>query len=138
VSERPTGRERAQTAFKIWNEEGLDAMAQRFWDPQIVWEEPPKFPDAGVRRGREECVRRMSERLALLGDIRLELVDATDVAENLILIEAIVRGRGTTSGAPGEMREFFLMETDEEGRTTRFREFLDRDAARAAVRAYRP
>jgi hypothetical protein len=58
-----------------------------------------------------------------------------DVAENLILIEAIIRGRGTTSGAPGEVREFFLIETDEAGLTTRFREFLDGDAARAALRA---
>jgi ketosteroid isomerase-like protein len=135
MPERPPALERARIAFELWNDEGLEAMAAQFWHPDIVWEEPRNFPDAGVHHGREACVRRMSERFALLGDLRLELVNAEDVAENLILIEAIIRGRGTTSGAPGEVREFFLIETDEAGLTTRFREFLDGDAARAALRA---
>jgi hypothetical protein len=44
----------------------------------------------------------------------------------------VVRGRGTASGAPGELREFFLFEAQGE-RTTRFLEFLDRDDAIAAA-----
>lgn len=133
VEGQPTARERARIAFEIWNTEGTAAMAERLWHPDIVWEEPEHFPDAAVRRGREEFVRRMSERFSLLGEVELELVDAEQLRDDLVLIEAIVHARGTERGAPIATREFFLTE-NAGGLTTRFREFLDRDAALAAAR----
>jgi ketosteroid isomerase-like protein len=127
-------RQRADLVFGVWNDEGLEAMAERFWHPDIVWEEAPDFPDAGVRRGRDEAVRRMSERLELLGHIQIEVLDARRTGAN-ILIEAIVRGTGSASGAPVANREFFLITVGPDGLSTRFREYLDRDAAIAAAEA---
>lgn len=132
MPERPDVRERARIAFEIWNEQGIAAMAERSWHPDIVWEEPEHFPDAAVRRGREECVRRMSERFSLLGEVELELVDAEELRDDLMLIEAIVHARGTERGAPIATREFFLMD-NVDGLAIRFREFLDRDRALAAA-----
>ncbi len=43
-----------------------------------------------------------------------------------------MRGRGSASGAPIEMRDFFLIENGDP-LTIRFREFLDRNEALAAA-----
>jgi ketosteroid isomerase-like protein len=131
VTERPATREQAERFFATWNEHGAAVAARRFWDPEIVWEEPRDFPDSGVHRGLDACVWRMEERFALLGEVVIEVVD-TERVDNQILIEAIVRGRGSASGAPAEMRDFFLIENGEP-LTIRFREFLDRDEALAAA-----
>jgi ketosteroid isomerase-like protein len=127
----PEARARADLVFGIWNDEGLEAMAERFWHPDIVWEESSEFPDAGVRRGRDEAVARMNERLALLGHVQIEVLDARRIGRNT-LIETIVSGEGSASGARVAQREYFVV-TIEDGVTTRFREFLDRDAAIAAA-----
>jgi hypothetical protein len=76
----------------------------------------------------------MSERLELLGHIQIEVLDARRIGAN-ILIEAIVRGEGIASGAPVANREFFLITVGPDGLSTRFREYLDRDAAIAAAEA---
>ena len=73
----------------------------------------------------------MEERFALVGEVVIETVDTEQVGDQ-ILIEAIVRGRGSASGAPIEMRDFFLIENGDP-LTIRFREFLDRDEALAAA-----
>ena len=126
-------RRRAERFFEVWNAEGAAVAAERFWDPAIVWEEAPHFPDSGVHRGRDACVRRMRERFEFIGTVRIEVVD-TRGDEERMLIEAIVHGEGTTSGAPIATREFFLMGTEGELVTT-FREFFDRDQALEAFRS---
>jgi hypothetical protein len=63
--------------------------------------------------------------------IAIEVVDTEQVGDQ-ILIEAIVRGHGSASGAPTEMRDFFLIENGDP-LTIRFREFLGRDEALAVV-----
>jgi ketosteroid isomerase-like protein len=124
---------RVRESLEVWNREGLEVMAERHWHPDMVWEEPEGFPDAAIRRGRSACVSRMRERLDLLGHVRLEPSDARVVGD-VVFVEVLVRGRGASSGAPVELREFFVLESDR-GLTTRFREFLDRDAALAAAKA---
>jgi len=122
----------AREAMAVWNEEGLEAFAERYWHPDIVWEEPQAFPDSAVRRGRDECLRRMRERLSLLGHVELKPVDVTVVGDR-VLIEATVSGKGASSGVPTGMREYFVL--DSRGpQAVRFREFLDREAAAAALR----
>ena len=34
----PDVRARAEVMFGVWNEQGMEAMAERFWHPDIVWE----------------------------------------------------------------------------------------------------
>jgi len=126
-------RRRARRFFDSWNADGVEAAAELYWDPEIVWTEAPRFPDAGVHVGREACVRRMRERFDWIGAVEIEFVDARGDKDRM-LIEAIVHGRGTTSGAPVANREFFVMEFRGAGAVT-FREFLDRDEAEAAFGA---
>ena len=129
----PQDWERARAVMEIWNADGPAAMAERFWHPDIVWTEPEHFPDAGVHRGRDECVRRMRERFDLLGRVTMEVVGVSRFGERTV-IEAIMRGSGLVSGAPAEAREWFVVETDGQAAIT-FREFLDRDEAEAAAQA---
>ncbi len=119
--------------FEVWNREGLEAFAERFWHDDVVWEEPAGVPDAGVRRGREACIRRMKERLSLLGHVQVEVLDARQSGQRRF-VEVLVSGKGSASGAPTTMREYFV--SDMRGdQVVHWREFLDRDAALAAMEA---
>jgi ketosteroid isomerase-like protein len=119
--------------IETWNSEGFDAFAEERWSPDIVWEEPSGFPDAGVRHGREACMQRMRERFEVLGHVEAEIVNATELSDRVVLTELIIRGRGQASGAPTEMRDWFVSEVDDDYKAVRLREFLTRDeAVRAA------
>ena len=116
-----------------WNERGIEALRRR-WHEDIVWEEAQGFPDAATRRGRDAVFARMRERFEFLGVVAIEVVDAEEIGERLFA-DVIVRGRGTTSGAPAEMHSFWVYDYADDERLIRWREFLDRDAALAAARA---
>ena len=125
-------RKGAEAFFAVWNSDGPAVAATRYWHPDIVWEESESFPDAGIHEGREAAVERMAERFEALGRVLIEVVGAEVIGEQ-VLIEAIVRGRGSASGAPTEMREYFLI-AFADGLTIRFREYMDRDRALRAAR----
>jgi ketosteroid isomerase-like protein len=119
--------------IESWNK-GLLGSAPEIWHDDMVWVEPEGFPDGGTHHGRDECVSRMAERIELLGGIQIELVGG-ELRGRKMLIEAMARGEGTTSGAPAEHREYWVYEFAADGRIIRWLEFLDRDAAEAAFSA---
>jgi ketosteroid isomerase-like protein len=114
-----------------WNERGIEAIEER-WHEDVVWEEPPGFPDAATRRGREAVFNRMRERFALLGVVSLDVVEAEEIGDRLYA-QVVVHGRGTSSGVPVEMRSFWVYDYADDGRVIRWREFLDRDEALTAA-----
>ena len=122
----PDVRARAEVMFGVWNEQGMEAMAERFWHPDIVWEEPARFPEAGVHHGRAACVRRMSERFVEVGEVKIEVVDARLVGDQ-VLTEAIIRGQGAASGVPSQR----LRSSSKRGRKSSFRSPRSRSARRA-------
>lgn len=123
----------AQAFFAVFNDDGPEVAAARYWHPDVVWEDAPTFPDAQVHRGREAAIARMSERFEVLSKIEIEVL-GVELIGNEALIETIVRGRGSASGVPIKQRVFFLIAI--EGRlTTRIREFGDRGRALAAAGA---
>ena len=113
-----------------WNEHGLEWVAER-WSDDLVWEEDESFPDGGVRRGRDEVVRRMRERFEALGMVKLEVI-SVDVALPRAIVEMDVHGEGSASGAEVVTRQVFVYDFDSEGRLIRLREFFDPEAARSA------
>jgi ketosteroid isomerase-like protein len=125
--------ERARALVRTWNAQGLEAWAATAWSPEIVWHEPERFPDAGIHRGRDACLRRMRERFDWIGEVRMELVDVQQVPPRT-MFEVIIHSKGRQSGARASQREFLVSEIDD-GRTTLFLEFLDRDDAIAALTA---
>ena len=127
-AERAAARE-LRERLERWNAGGLD-YAREAWHEDLVWEEPPVFPDAGVHRGRAACIARMGERLALLGEVKLELLDV-EVRGDRALVEVVAHGEGTASGVPAELREYFVFELAD-GQIRRWLEFLERGPAEAA------
>ncbi len=124
--------DRFRAAIAEWNEHGIQAIERR-WHEDAVWEEPSGFPDADTRRGREAVFDRMRDRFAFLGVVELEIVEVEEIGDRLYS-EMIVRGRGAASGAPAEMHSFWVYDYAEDGRIIRWREFLSREEALAAVR----
>lgn len=122
---------RMREGFALWNEGALE-RADELWHDEMIWVEAPLFPDSGTHHGLEACVARMRERISLLGKVEIEVIDV-ELGEGNVLVEAIVRGEGTASGVPVEGLEFFVWEFAEDRRVIRWREFLDRDEARAAL-----
>ena len=114
-----------------WNRGLLDS-APEIWHEDIVWVEPPSYPDGGTHRGRDACVARMRERLELLGPVQIELLGG-EIRGRRMLIETNVRGAGATSGAPAENREYWVYEFAPDRRIIRWLEFLDRADAEAAI-----
>ena len=123
----------AREGIESWNNDGLEAFAQRWWAPEVVWEEAPDFPEAGLHRGREACVKRMLERFEAVGHVELTTGEARQLSDRRVFFEVIVRGRGSASGVPIEMREWFISEMEQDGRAVFMREFLDREEALAAA-----
>ena len=132
---RTTGdrAELARDAFELWNRGDLEAFARERWHPDVVWEEPTEFPEAGVRHGRDACVRRMKERFDAVGHVEVEVVDVIEISESAAMVELIVRGRGQASGAAIEMRDWFVNEFDDADKAVRMREFLSREEAMRAA-----
>jgi ketosteroid isomerase-like protein len=125
-------RDRLLAGFERWNQGAL-GDAERLWHEDLVWEEAPMFPDSGTHHGRDACVARMRERFDLLGTVKLEVVDL-EVHDELVLIEVIVRGEGTLSGAPAEGREYFVWRLADDNRVLHWREFFRREEAEEALR----
>lgn len=114
-----------------WNAGRLDA-APEIWHEDIVWVEPPTFPDAGTHRGRDACVARMRERLDMLGEVRIDMIGGERRGRRF-LVEVIVTGEGTTSGAPASQHEYWVYEFADDGRVMVWLEFFDREPAEAAL-----
>ncbi len=125
--------DRLREGIASWNAGALES-APVIWHDDIVWVEPPGFPDAGTHRGRDACVTRMRERLDLLGDIKVEVVGGEIRGERLF-VEATVSGKGAASGAPAQQPEWWVYEFAEDRRIILWLEFLDRDQAEAALAA---
>jgi hypothetical protein len=119
----------SRRAYELWNAEGVQAFAERWWSSEIVWEEPANFPEAGVRQGRQACIDRMKERFEPVGHVSVDVVSVRRVTESVFLQELTIRGRGTSSGIPTEMTDWLLGEINDDEQVIWMREFLDRDAA---------
>jgi ketosteroid isomerase-like protein len=132
-AENPSRADRFRAVIEEWNERGIPAIENR-WHEDVVWEEPPGFPDAATRRGREAVFDRMRQRFELLGRVRFDVAEVEEIGERLYA-SVIVHGRGAASGVPVEMHSYWVYDYAEDGRLVRWREFLDRDQAMAAARA---
>src|SRR3954469_16161650 len=82
-----------------FNDGRIEAMRELL-DPDVVWHEDPSFPEAGIYRGREEWEAYARQFLAEFSAIRYELGPGETIAAgNNVVMNILVRGRGTASGA---------------------------------------
>jgi ketosteroid isomerase-like protein len=111
--------------------EPFAAVAERFMAPDVLYEEDPVWPDAGVYRGREATVRRFLEYREL---VHLHGIAPGDVSDAGDLVVAQVRIE-MLGGEGGQALEFLWTYTLrlEDGQITYFRAWYDpEEGARAA------
>jgi hypothetical protein len=132
VNDGDRGRvERFRMGIAAWNERGIESI-ERTWHEDVVWVEDERFPDAATRRGRDEVLERMRDRFAFIGVVEIEILDAQEIGD-VLFAETVVRGRGTSSGAPAMMHSFWIYEYSDDDRVIRWREFGTRAEAEAAL-----
>ena len=112
--------------------EAAREIAVRYTAPGVVYEEDPRWPDAGTFRGRDAVVERMTEYLDLMHIRHVTVGDVTDCGR---LVFAQVRIEMLGEGHRGQAVEFLWTYTValEGGRVTHYRAWYDpEEAAQAA------
>jgi ketosteroid isomerase-like protein len=84
-------------AFETWNEEGAEAVVDRFWTEDAIYREMPGWPDAGVFRGRDEVLGRMRGLVEFMGPIEVSLEDLVEAEDGRLV--AVVRMAGEPDDA---------------------------------------
>jgi ketosteroid isomerase-like protein len=95
-------RSDAELVRQIWEEwpsapgSLFDALAERWWDPEITYEEDPKWPGAGTYQGRDAVKAAFAAYVEILGAATLTVEDVIDANDQVV---ALIRIRGTSEGA---------------------------------------
>jgi uncharacterized protein len=116
--------------FDAYSRRDFDA-ALALMDPEVEAHNPPEVPDAAIHRGREAVRRDWEQTLELFDDFSVELEEYFDAGDDL-LVYLLYRGRSRGSRAE-VVAPMAHVWTFREGKVIRFRQFLDRAEARAAV-----
>ncbi|MGH2978130.1 MAG: nuclear transport factor 2 family protein [Solirubrobacterales bacterium] len=102
------------------------------FDPQIEIEEDPRFPEAGVYRGREAVGRYFMQFTESFDAFTFEAEDFIELGENRALVVFHIRTRGKGSGATVEARPGWIY-TIGDGKVVRIEAYLDHSEAFAAA-----
>jgi ketosteroid isomerase-like protein len=123
-----------RAVFDLHNTAGMDfpdALREHL-RPDAEWVESPLLPGATTHRGREAVVRLFRERFEA-GQMLLDELTLTEVADHTVLASFNVNIVGAKSGAQGSMRAWNLI-TLEGDQIARIEEFTDEASALAAAR----
>jgi ketosteroid isomerase-like protein len=101
--------------------------------PDIEIVQPPEFPDARTYRGLEGVVDAFLDWPNEWEDFEVEPTRIYALDDDLVIVEAIHRGRSRAMGIDIEAEIFWLYRLDD-GRTRRWEMFMSREAALTAAR----
>lgn len=111
-------------AFQTWNEEGAQAVVERFWTEDAVYREMPGWPEAGVFRGRDAVLERMLSLVEFLGPIEVRLEDLIEAGDGRIV--AVVRMMGDAAeGTTSYTQSFAVVHRMREGRVAEADYYLE-------------
>ena len=92
----------------------FEALGRRDWDraqrlhhPDIVWHDPPEFPDAEVRVGREAVRRFYEEAFDALERWHLEVEDLTSLGDWILSVYRF-RGKARYTGIEADLKMFHV------------------------------
>ncbi|MGH2979631.1 MAG: nuclear transport factor 2 family protein, partial [Solirubrobacterales bacterium] len=102
------------------------------FDPQIEVQEDPRFPEAGLYRGREAVGRYFSQFTENFDAFTFEAEDFIDLDEQRALVVFRLRTRGKGSGATVEEQPGWIY-TIHGGKVMRIEAYLDHREAFAAA-----
>lgn len=118
--------------YDAWNSGDRGFVLEQMSD-DIEWITPPEDPEPGHFRGRVEVQRFWDQWRAAVGQLRFDVLDATEVGDSVIVI-ARRSGVGEQSGlsVSDQVAQVFTFEGE---LCVRVAEFYDADAARATLEA---
>jgi ketosteroid isomerase-like protein len=117
--------------YRLFQSQGLDALIARL-DPDFEFVEDPRFPEAGVYRGRQAFAAYARQFMDAWESFDFELEDAQEVGGDDVLVRFRISGRGKESGLETEFEAGWLW-TVRDGRIVRCRAYLDMAEARKAA-----
>jgi ketosteroid isomerase-like protein len=117
-------------AAEGYNRAGVEALHD-FLDPDVEFTEDPRFPEAGVYRGRDAVEAYFRQFLEQMAGHALEVEEIVDAGDDVVAVVR-ERARGTSSAAEVEWRAAFVW-TMRDGTAVRGRAYLDPSEALAAV-----
>jgi ketosteroid isomerase-like protein len=121
----------ARRSLESLNESGVEGSRRVGWTDDVEFHDPSGFPDADVHRGADAVASRLEELRSLLPH-RLEVLEASAVSDDEVLLVFQVHGSGGSSGVPVEQPMGLLMRI-ENGKVSRWRPFMSQEDAREAA-----
>jgi ketosteroid isomerase-like protein len=112
--------------YEAFNRGDIDWMVEHM-DPEIVWEDAAKVPDARTYHGADEVRRYLESFFRHWDRISYEVEDVRQGSEGVVALVRLV-ARGRTSGAEVDASMAHVHEL-RGGRGVRVRVFFDRAAA---------
>ena len=92
--------------YDRFNREGpsaLGAIVEEFWDPEIVYQEDPRWPGARTYRGRDAVAEAFFADVAALGIVRVALEEVVERGEDIAWV-LHTWGRSEHGDVPNEHR----------------------------------
>ena len=131
IEEASRVRDPSGTELDALDRETLAVVFDSF-APEVEVREDPRFPEAGVYRGREAVGRYFAQFTENFDEFTFEAEDFIDLGGDRVLILFRLRTRGRGSGAMVEVRPGWIY-TIRGGKTVRIEAYLERDEAFAAA-----
>ncbi len=109
-------------------------MARAVWHPEIVWHDPPDFPDRTRRRGAQAVASHLKTRLEATGPAKMTVTGAAWMREGeFVLVELSLRTIGPASGVQLDVPLFHIVRIAD-GRSVEVWEYMDRRHVDEALR----
>jgi ketosteroid isomerase-like protein len=118
-----TDADMIRRAFETWNDEGPEALVERFWAEDAVYRELPGWPDAAIFQGREAALERMRSVVDLVGPIEVRLEDLIEADDGRLV--AIVRMVGESGPSQLYTESFAVVHRVRDGRVVEADYYLD-------------
>jgi ketosteroid isomerase-like protein len=113
-------------------DEATMAVVFDYFDPEIEMHEDPRFPEAGVYRGRDAVESYFEEFRQSFAEFIYEVEDFIDLGGERVLVLLRLRTRGKGSGAVVEAQPGWIY-TIRNGKAVKIEAYLNRDEALAAA-----
>ena len=124
--------ETVRKAVEAFNRGDFDAALRRM-HPDIEWQTPDTFPDAGTYRGREAVGKFWQTWRDTFRGFRLHLEECVPVGEHYVLATFRVSGEGTGSGIGVESPQVFQLGEVRDGQVIWVGMFLSESEALEAA-----
>jgi ketosteroid isomerase-like protein len=109
----------------------VEASRRAGWTYDAEWHDPPGLPDAAVHRGADAVAARLEELRGLLPH-QVEVLEASAVGDDEVLVILNFHGGGSASGVPVEQPMGCLVQITD-NKVSRWRPFLSHEKARKAA-----